>query len=89
MYLTEHVAPVSCCRKSPRSRNQETQMYPQSHWKCSPHEKCKWRAGYKELIDSGTPMDILEGDEENTMISRINSELGITMKKTIGQKLCD
>ncbi|XP_065929397.1 uncharacterized protein [Magallana gigas] len=39
--------------------------------------------GIKELIDSGTPVDILEGDGDNTMISRIKSELGITMKKRL------
>lgn len=36
--------------------------------------------GIKELIDSGTPVDILKGDGDNTMISKIKSDLGTTMK---------
>lgn len=39
--------------------------------------------GIKELIDSGTPVDILKGDGDNTMISKIKSDLGTTMKKRL------
>ncbi|XP_033759590.1 uncharacterized protein LOC117341838 [Pecten maximus] len=39
--------------------------------------------GIKDLKDSGTPVEILEGDGDNTMISRIKHDLGITMKKRL------
>lgn len=40
-------------------------------------------SGVKELNESGTPVEILEGDGDNTMISRLKSELGINMKKRL------
>lgn len=67
--------------KPTRSRNQKTQMCPQSHWKCPLMESVSGVQDIKELIDSGTPVDILEGDGDNTMIFRIKSDLGITLKK--------
>lgn len=38
-------------------------------------------SGEKELNENGTPVEILEGDEDNTMISSLRSEFGINMKK--------
>lgn len=32
-------------------------------------------SGEKELNENGTPVEILEGDEDNTMISSLRSEL--------------
>lgn len=40
-------------------------------------------SGVKELNESGTPVEILERDGDNTMISRLKSELGINMKKRL------
>lgn len=40
-------------------------------------------SGEKELNENGTPVEILEGDEDNTMISSLRSELGINMKKCL------
>lgn len=40
-------------------------------------------SGVKELNESGTPVEILEGDGDNTLISRLKSELGINMKKRL------
>lgn len=39
--------------------------------------------GIKELRDSGTPVDILEGDGDNTLVTRIKNDLGITVKKLL------
>ncbi|KAK3109080.1 hypothetical protein FSP39_022671 [Pinctada imbricata] len=39
--------------------------------------------GIKELGEFGTPVEILEGDGDNTMISRIKTDLGLTMKKRL------
>lgn len=42
-------------------------------------------SGEKELNENGTPVEILEGDEDNTctMISSLRRELGINMKKCL------
>lgn len=40
-------------------------------------------SGVKALNESGTPVEILEGDGDNTMISRLKSEFGINMKKRL------
>lgn len=40
-------------------------------------------SGVKELNKSGTPVEILEGDGDNTMISRLKNEFGINMKKRL------
>lgn len=40
-------------------------------------------SGVKKLNESGTPVEILEEDGDNTMISRLKSELGINMKKPL------
>lgn len=37
--------------------------------------------GVKQLSDEGTPVEYLEGDGDNTMISRIRNDLNLTMKK--------
>lgn len=40
-------------------------------------------SGVKELNESGTPVEILEVDEDNTVISWLKSELCINMKKRL------
>ena len=46
--------------------------------------------GVKDLKESGTPVEIIEGDEDNTTISRLRSELVRCVKihvvKTIGKQ---
>lgn len=37
--------------------------------------------GDKELNESGTPVEYLEGDGDNTLIARLKSDLNISMKK--------
>lgn len=37
--------------------------------------------GVKELNESGTPVEYLEGDGDNTLIARLKSDLNISMKK--------
>eukprot|EP00105_Crassostrea_gigas_P044429 XP_019928577.1 PREDICTED: uncharacterized protein LOC109620466 [Crassostrea gigas] len=37
--------------------------------------------GVKELIDEGTPVEYIEGDGDNTLITRLRSELNLEMKK--------
>lgn len=37
--------------------------------------------GFKELTASGTPVDTIEGDGDNTLISRIKKDLNIEVKK--------
>ncbi|XP_056002782.1 uncharacterized protein LOC125661105 [Ostrea edulis] len=39
--------------------------------------------GVKELRDLGTPVEILEGDGDNTLITKLKNDLGITMKKRL------
>ena len=39
--------------------------------------------GVKELSDDGTPVEILEGDGDNTLIAKLKSDLGINMKKRL------
>ncbi|KAH3868078.1 hypothetical protein DPMN_031215 [Dreissena polymorpha] len=37
--------------------------------------------GVKELSEQGTPVEYLEGDGDNTLISKLKSDLNVTMKK--------
>ena len=37
--------------------------------------------GIKELIEEGTPVEYLEGDGDNTLVTRLKSELNLDMKK--------
>lgn len=37
--------------------------------------------GVKELFEEGTPVEFLEGDGDNTLISKIKTDLNLTMKK--------
>ncbi|XP_033724552.1 uncharacterized protein LOC117314595 [Pecten maximus] len=37
--------------------------------------------GIKELIQEGTPVDVLEGDGDNTLMSRLRTDLHINVKK--------
>jgi transcriptional regulatory protein LevR len=37
--------------------------------------------GVQELINEGTPIDYLEGDGDNTLISRLKTELNVEVKK--------
>jgi len=37
--------------------------------------------GVKELKESGTPIEIFEGDGDNTLISRLNNDLNMTVQK--------
>lgn len=40
-------------------------------------------SGVKELNESGTPVEILKVDEDNTLISWLKRELCINMKKRL------
>jgi len=37
--------------------------------------------GVRELKNSWTPIEIIEGDEDNTLISRLKSDLNMTVQK--------
>ena len=37
--------------------------------------------GVKDLIDEGTPVEIIEGDGDNTTIARVHKDLNISLKK--------
>jgi hypothetical protein len=37
--------------------------------------------GIKELIEEGTPVEYLEGDGDNTLIARLKTEMGLSLKK--------
>lgn len=39
--------------------------------------------GIQQMSEDGTPVEILEGDGDNTLISKVKSELGLEMKKRL------
>lgn len=39
--------------------------------------------GVKEVNESGTPVEYLEGGRDNTLIARLKSDLNISMKKDL------
>ena len=41
--------------------------------------------GVQEFSASGTPVEIIEGDGDNTMMARIQQELNLNLKKKFGQ----
>lgn len=86
MYLTEHVAPVSGGRETAQVKKSENKCVHNHTGSARLMESVSVVSGVqgiKELIDSGTPVDILKGDGDNTMISKIKSDLGTTMKKRL------
>ena len=42
----------------------------------------------KELISEDTPVEVVEGDGDNTVISRIQNELGVKLKKKLDRNHC-
>lgn len=42
----------------------------------------------QQLKNQGTPVEIIEGDGDNTLISRLKSQLGITVKKKLDKNHC-
>lgn len=77
-----------CFYKCWKSRHPGVKVHP--HWCTKNHsrstrlmESISGVSGEKELNENGTPVEILEGDKDNTMISSLRSELGINMKKCL------
>lgn len=42
----------------------------------------------KEMISEDTPVEVVEGDGDNTVISRIQTELGVKLKKKLDRNHC-
>lgn len=42
----------------------------------------------KDMIQEGTPVDVIEGDGDNTLVARIHKSLGVTVKKKIDRNHC-
>ena len=37
----------------------------------------------KEMIQHGTPVEIIEGDGDNTLVARLEKNMGLTVKKSL------
>lgn len=44
-------------------------------------ESASGEVGIRQLIEGGTPVEYIEGDGDNTLISRLKTNMGINMKK--------
>lgn len=43
----------------------------------------------KEMISQKTPVEVIEGDGDNTVISRIENEMGVKIKKKLDHNHCE
>lgn len=41
-----------------------------------------------EMMSQMTPVEVIESDEDNTLISRIENELGVRFKKKLDRNYC-